>query len=402
MDERALADSLDRFLNGLASGKESGGEIDPELARIARRYHALGQLPAPSGARNRVQRRILSRTEVVPSGCEDRPVVPLPTPTHANRRRKDLVHAASTPLMPGASRNGGAPTHLLQPIAPRISRPHQGFTVLTRAAAAVLLVALMASAAVALLYPLRPWEAESDALVAGAETPAAEAAQPQATTLLDLTLADIPTFRAKLGMRTTRIPPGSSSEHRSGAGPQVVYVAAGPLTVRARTATEPLWVIPPGSAGAETSKDLVAQGQQATLATGATLLVPAGAVVDLFTTGSAPAQVMELLWATNSAQHDDGGVTSQFASNGGSIQDLSPPVSIVLRQATLEPDATFSAPESGDTHQVMAPLDPKRMGDLRSGSDWAVRNAGDQPVEIYILTVAESAAATLAPPDTAP
>src|SRR4051795_10336596 len=71
MDERDLADRLDRFLDRLATGEAHRGAIDPELAAIARRYHVLGHSSAPAGARQRVRRRIRSRPANIARGNED-------------------------------------------------------------------------------------------------------------------------------------------------------------------------------------------------------------------------------------------------------------------------------------------------------------------------------------------
>src|SRR6266508_5556931 len=59
MDERESADNLDRFLDGLATGVEGDDRaLDPDIARIARRYRALGRSSAPVGARERVRQRL--------------------------------------------------------------------------------------------------------------------------------------------------------------------------------------------------------------------------------------------------------------------------------------------------------------------------------------------------------
>ena len=386
MDERALADRLDRFLDSLTTGETSGGEVDPDLAEIARRYHALGQSPAPAGARYRVQRRILPTRQSVPNGREARLDGVLSAPTYANRRREDLMDAASPPLMLGSSRNGGTPTQLLQPIAPPISRLTRGSTMLTRVAATIVLIVVVTSAVVALLYALRLSEGDERLFVAGSDTPTVETTLTGETTLLDLTLTDMPTYRAQLGMYIVTLPPGTKTEQHSGAGPQLFFVADGSVTVRAGTAPEPLEVIPPGRPGAPPSKTLVAQGEQATMETGATLLAPAGAVFDLFTTGPAAASVVDLLAAADSRGLGDG-ITVQFASNGGMVVDLAAPVSIVLRQGSLAPEETLPAPASDATRQVVAPPEAAAMGDLRSGTGGTVRNAGQQPVDLYVLTV---------------
>jgi hypothetical protein len=214
------------------------------------------------------------------------------------------------------------------------------------------------------------------------------------TTLLDLTLTDLPTFRAQFGIFIATLPPGSLAELRSGSGPQLFYVAEGPVTVRAGVAPEPLQVIPPRSESADAPQLLIDQGKQATLETGSTLLAPEGAKADFFTTGPTAARVVDLVSAADSRGFGDG-VALQFASNGGMLAELTAPLSITLRQGNLEPEATLPAPASDAMRQVVAPLKAADMGALRSGTDGAVRNAGEEPVDLYVLTVTTREVAVL-------
>jgi hypothetical protein len=123
------------------------------------------------------------------------------------------------------------------------------------------------------------------------------------------------------------------------------------------------------------------------LETGSTLLAPEGATMDLFTTGPTAARVVDLVSAADSRGFGDG-VTVQFASNGGMLTELTAPLSITLRRGNLGPEATLPAPASEATRQVVGPLEAADMGALRSGTDGAVRNAGEEPVDLYVLTVA--------------
>ncbi|MFL5759118.1 MAG: sigma-70 factor domain-containing protein, partial [Thermomicrobiales bacterium] len=59
MDDRERADGLDRFLDNVARGEPaSEATVDADLAALVRRYLALGQRPAPDGARTRVRRTL--------------------------------------------------------------------------------------------------------------------------------------------------------------------------------------------------------------------------------------------------------------------------------------------------------------------------------------------------------
>jgi hypothetical protein len=231
--------------------------------------------------------------------------------------------------------------------------------------------------------------------VAEADPPTVGVAPMGERTLLELTLPAISTYRAQVGMFLVTLSPGTGFEEHTGAGPQLFYVAEGPVTVRTATAPQPLELIPPDGPGENPAKVLVAEGEQATLETGTTLLAPAGAAFALFTTGPTAAHLVDLLSATNSQRHGDG-IDRQFASNGGMTVDLAAPVSIILRQGRLMPDAALPASTAQAVYQVVAPLEAAEMSDLRSGSGGAVRNAGKEPVELYVLTVTAGEAAALA------
>jgi outer membrane protein assembly factor BamB len=101
MDERELADRLDGFLDGLADGGEDGATaLDPALARIARRYRALGQSPAPAGARERVRRSVDEYTSPTGAGA---PLVLLPGRNPSPNGRRAVVEQDT--IDPSASEN---------------------------------------------------------------------------------------------------------------------------------------------------------------------------------------------------------------------------------------------------------------------------------------------------------
>jgi hypothetical protein len=410
-DRRFLPeDEVNRYWNDLVADERSAaappGSLDPAVAETMRWLARLGAIPAPAASRERVQRGVQERLHLETPGNAEGSDSTLLAPMRVRNGRyrppaTDLMgnrpmDAGLGPSLAALSngrvqraaigvngRNSDAPA--LQPLT-SLHSPAAQARALTRVAAAVILFVAIAAAMVALLYPHRPWQVGERPSLAVSETTAVETALTGETTLLDLTLTEMPTFRAQLGMFIATLLPGTQTELRSGAGPDLFYVAEGPITVRAWTAPEPLEVIPPVSAGARPPTAFIAQGEQATMETGATLLIPGGAVINLFTTGSTAGRVVDLLSATDSRRLGEG-VNVQFASNGGMTVDLAPPVAISLRQGSLAPEATLPAPISDDTRQVVATLEAAAMGDLRSGMGGSVRNAGEEPVELYVLSV---------------
>jgi hypothetical protein len=175
--------------------------------------------------------------------------------------------------------------------------------------------------------------------------------------------------------------------------PTISYVAAGSLTMRVVTAAHPVRLIGPGAVGSDGAEELVAEGQQATLATGTKLVAPPGSVYVLENTGAVPAQLLGVLRSTAAGSKDSAGVSWQWASTGGQIRDLTPPMSVLLRRVTLAPNQTIPAPPSPDADQSATPLDPMRISELRVGSDDSLRNAGDEPLDTYVLTVQSAAPA---------
>jgi hypothetical protein len=213
-----------------------------------------------------------------------------------------------------------------------------------------------------------------------------------ATTLLNLTLPDVPTYHALLGIGVAHFPPGSTGEGISGTGPQLFYVAEGPMQLMVVQGPQPVRVLPPG-ATALAEGEAITAGQEVRLETGATLVAAEGSTFALRTTGSVPARVLWLLGATDSTLNTRQGAAWEWSSNGGAVLDLTGPLSIVLSQGTLAPDETLPGQASGETHQVVSTLDPQRAFDMRTGTNGAVRNAGDEPLEVYVLTVTSGAGA---------
>jgi hypothetical protein len=210
------------------------------------------------------------------------------------------------------------------------------------------------------------------------------------TTLLHLTLPDVPTYHALLGIGVAHFPPGSTGEGVSGTGPQLFSVAEGPMQLVVVAGPHPVRVLPIGATALEEG-EAIAAGQEGRLDTGATLVAAEGSTFALRNTGSVPARVLWLLGATNSQLNTREGADWEWSTNGGQSVALTGPLSIVLSQGTLDPDATLPGEASAETHQVVSTRDPQRAFDMRTGTNGAVRNAGAEPLELYVLTVTSGA-----------
>lgn len=365
--ERSLTSeiALDRYWDTILAGTIAAAEehLDPTLAATAQRVHALDAAPSPH-------------------------------PDFASTLWEDLMstHAHS----PGIAAQASAPLRIRpMPFPGRLFAPPLP-PPMSRIAAAILVVALLAGSAFAALYPLRLWESEERPLFAPAGTSTAEPAITDESVLVDLTLTDIPPYRTEGGIGVTTYPPGGSSREFVAKTAEVMYIAAGPLTVRVEEAPEPVRVLPPGATGAAPLNNPLSMGETLTLGTGTTLVAPPEAILSLINEGSTSSMMLDLLWATASGSSEAGGA-HWTKGWGGKDLDVVLPMSIVLRQTILPVNASLPALDSDNASQAAATVDPNREPDLLPMADGSLRNGGDEPLEIYALTVTSDAQAATSP-----
>ena len=293
----------------------------------------------------------------------------------ANGRRTQMTTQTAIPARPLA------PWHVAWPQSA------------ARMAAAVLLLALLVGSAWTALYPLRLWDNEGLPLFATLGTPTAESQPTDERVLLNLTLSDFPPYLSEGGMFVMRYPAGGSSREHTTETTEVLYVAIGPMQATVEEALEPVRVIPPHEPGTQPLAAELGAGEQATLETGTTLVAPPGTVIDLVNEGSAPTAVLDLLWASTTLSTEDGGATRERAI-GWMSQDLVLPVSFLLRQVTLDAGEALPPSASRDAGQSVAAVDAERVADVTGGANGAATNEGDEPLEAYVLTVFNDAAAS--------
>jgi sugar lactone lactonase YvrE len=357
--------ALDHYWDAiLADAHASEEDLDPGLAATVQRVHALDAASSPR-------------------------------PAFAATLWEDLMSAQTK----GAtiSTQPGFPLHVrpLSALSRRFAATPSGPT--SRLAAAILLIVLLAGSAFAAVYPLRLWDSERLPVAAPTGNSTAELATTDEGVLVDLMLTDIPPYRTEGGIGVTTYPAGGSSREFVAKTTEVMYIAAGPLTVRVEEAPEPVRVLPPGATGVTPSSNPLSAGESLTLATGSTLIAPPDAIVSLVNEGSTSSAMLDLLWATASGSSEAGG--SHWTKGwGGKELDLVLPVSIVLRQVTLPVSQSLSALDSDDASQAAAVVDPNREPDLLPMADGSLRNGGDEPLEIYALTVTSGAQMAQASP----
>ena len=369
MAERDAASTeaiLDRYWDAVLAGEPGAidRDLDPVLAATVRRVHALDAKPIPSSQFSAKLWEVLVHTQVDVTS----PLLDFSPPSRLY----------SEPLVV-------APSH-------RIGR--QAPTIFSRLAAAVILVALIAASAYAALYPLGMLDRNALTLFAPADNPSAETDDRIGDVLLSLTLSDLPPMRTFGGLTVTDYPAGASSQERTRRGPQLWYVAIGPMTLNVTEASKPVRVIAPGSTELTSADALLSTGNETEVAAGSTVVAPSGSVIELLNSGSEPARMLALLAAD--ASDSDGTLRDGATWRWGSVgmpQEIAPPVHFDLRQVTINPSAALPIPPPEKGDYSAAVLDGQRVRDLSFAADLGWRNTSFAPLETYLLRITSAATA---------
>lgn len=339
MDERALADALDAWLDDLATGAPPRGELDPELADVARRYIALGLAIAPVGSRERVWRA-------------------LPQP------------------------------QALSPIAPIHSVARWSSTV--AATLALLLITTLLSV-VAFGYGRLPgpWQAGPRmALWAPEATPLAADAATRQGLLTEMPVTDLPAYAGNAAIERWSYPPASAPVTSPPlSGPMLLFVTAGQITIRLEGDAAALRGV------GMTGTPAVLSPTLGTLAAGEALLVPAHVSLTTSNPDDDPATVLvtpilsdtiqdwSLPWNQTTITQDLlATVDATFAPG---------PVRLALRRDTLTPGETVPAPAAGTFQLVGA--ESRLLAYLTRSPEGEVTNRENTPIGVLILTVTPDA-----------
>jgi hypothetical protein len=177
------------------------------------------------------------------------------------------------------------------------------------------------------------------------------------------------------------------ADMRGGRVPEVFFVVDGALKVRAIEAQQPVRVIRSGGVEAE---EALTSGESLTLAAGDALVIPENGAVNLMNMAVEPAIALLLLLPSNVDMPLNTEIG--FVSPVGSIRNLSAPLTLALERATVDPGASLPGVNAPNVERAVVPLDPDRVMDARIGSNGSLYNAGEEPLEAYVLTVTSDAA----------
>jgi len=365
------ATDLDQYWDALVLAQRTPGTepLDVETTDLIERLSALGAPTNPDLARERVWRRLQQHRL-----WEERDMA-------AGGRVQD---AGEAPF--GRTSRIGSSASL-----PSHSSRQAGWrSVMGLMATAALLVLALAGSFLALGPGRSGQKSQAPALIpAMSASPAMPEVDGVASTLLlDLVIPTIGGDKAWVQMDRYTLSPATTmhADVRRNQVPEVFFVMDGALDVRVFDAPQPVRVIRSGGADAE---EAIMSGASVALAAGDAIIVPENGAADLMNMTAEPAVALLLFMPTAVAPPVNSGIA--FETLVGGILPVSAPVALTLEQATLASGASLPGVDSPTVERFMVPVDPDRVMDARIGSGGSLHNAGDEPLEAYVLTFTSDA-----------
>ena len=317
-----------------------------------------------------------------------------PDPAFLNQLETTLMNAHTiSPVLPPldpprlliASRQTTAPDFGWLPAN---TREHQRRGWLASVATAALVI-LMVIGSFLLFGPIRPGRQSPVPVLAPASmaTPATPAGDGMTTELLlNLVIPTISSSEVWVELDRYTFPAATALDVASGGGaPKVFFVEDGTLEVSAREGGKPVRVI---RAGATNAEEMLGRGGSATLSAGDAIVVPEDGRAALMNVTEAPAAALLLLVPRSLDLPYSNEI--EYEALGGTYREVNAPLTLTLERATLLSDAELPGLEAPDGERVVGLVDPDRVMDARKGANSALKNAGDEPLAAYVLTVISS------------
>lgn len=256
--------------------------------------------------------------------------------------------------------------------------------------AGAMLVVLLVAASLAMLRSDRHLEQIVAPMILPAlsGTPEnAEATPAVPTTSVSLLHLDLPesrTDRAFVSLERYTLPPAASMamDMRAGNTPLVSYIAAGAVQVQLDETSPSAQVVRVGGTAPE---EELAKAASATLATGDALVLPEQGRATVTNDTAQPAEVVLLFQPTGVPAVL--ATAGDFYTMGTQVHTISGPLTLDLRQETLAPGSAVARSDDPQVVQITGALDASRVMDVRTTSGGALRNAGAEPLAVYVLTV---------------
>jgi hypothetical protein len=366
MDDARFRSELRRYWDAIARGEPATpDDLDPDLAALIRRLHAL-------------------------------PDVPPPDPTYARRLRESLMDATTIPLPltdPGTNpgRNGWSAPPVRRPILSPLPIAPPRWSATQLATALLVMLVLIGSVLTVGRGRSEPEDAAPVFLPAMSGTPATPAGSAASIeTLVTTTFPAeaIPTtsspafliWYATIDPETeVAIPPDPIA---CCPGPQIAHVLAGELALRVEGPLQVLRISPDGTAG---PAEEVAPGTGVVLLAGDTAVYDFELTATYHNAGTDPVQLVA--GGLFAGSPPDPPVFYAIAA----VEERYPapvllpgPMAATLQRATLAPEGIFPAPAPGSLQVVIT---GPELGMLGESSDGSVKNLGQEPVVVYALLV---------------
>lgn len=163
-------------------------------------------------------------------------------------------------------------------------------------------------------------------------------------------------------------------------GPAIVWIESGSVTVVPGEGSAPFAVSDAGDGIAENLSPLTA-GEEAALAAGQALVLPAGGSARIRNSGDGPAITIELLPAADVVTQPAAGVNQRLIARH-ETPVLSSPFAVELGRATIQPGTQYPDPANALDFLLMS-VDPAQLFALTRNNF----NRGASPMEIYVLTI---------------
>jgi hypothetical protein len=204
-----------------------------------------------------------------------------------------------------------------------------------------------------------------------------------AAPLLRLPLAELPPDRVvNAGFTRTIFEPNGSVHLLAGAGPMVLYVETGEVSVRAVDPSQPFSVIRAGSAAGSATPEPAEADH--VLVAGDSLVLAAGTSADVLTQSGTPAATLTLISALDATTEASQGTTSSVLA-GGRPTLPTPSVEVLFEIRTLAA-GEFLPVSAAPAVSIVAAINRSQAFKLGTAAT-GYTNRDAVPMTVYVLTI---------------